>query len=165
MDHTEYYLGIDPAWKTCAVALMNDRNEVIKSIVLDPSTMEMAEVPDVVEAWLGGGFHQIIGCCMERFVYYEGVHNPDSERILMVIGQLQYWLRTKNIPCTLWRAYDWKSRLSKHLFKERDFRNPSDRFDKVFSVAAAECCTGVKFETDHEADAGCLAYLAGAMYA
>lgn len=163
MDLMGYSLGIDPAYRTCAFVLLDEDGEVIKSVVMDTASMELGELPARLEDWLGEV--DIKGACVERFVAFKDLNVSHSEQILMVIGQLQYWLYKEEIPFTMWRSYDWKSRLSKHLFKDYDFRNPSDRMDKVFSVAAAECCTGVKFETDHEADAGCLAYLAGAMYA
>ena len=98
---------------------------------------------------------------MERFVYFgQESHNPDSERILMVTGQTQFWLADNfSIVPTMFRSYDWKNRLSKHLFKQ-GFRNPSDRLDKKFSIAAAEFIFDREFETDHEADAACMAYIA-----
>jgi len=156
-----YFLGIDPAWKTLGWSLIDEDRDYIDSGVLDPSKMKSGEVPEVLSKLLPHG--DILGCCMERFVYYKGVHNPDSERILMVIGQLQHWLHINDIPVTLFKAFDWKSRLSKDLYKNKDFRNPSDRLDKEYSLAAAEAALGVEFKTDHEADAGCLAYIARKM--
>ena len=97
---------------------------------------------------------------MERFVYYKGVHNPDSEHILMVTGQLQYAMHLLNCPLNMYKAIDWKKALAKHLFVTRKFENPSDRLDKVFSLAAAKEVCGHDFERDHEADATCLSYLA-----
>ena len=165
----KWYLGCDPGWTNLAYAWMSEEGCLITGCV-EPKTLSKGVLaPDVVRGvdssygltQIESGEGVLSVAVMERFVYYDGVHNPNSEQILMVTGQMQYFLSdTHDIVPVMFKAFDWKSRLSKHIYK-KGFRNPSDRLDKVFSVAAAEFLfPDYEFETDHEADAACMAYIA-----
>lgn len=94
---------------------------------------------------------------VERYVAYGGITSKYSEHILMLIGAIVD--RTRDSEQLFFRAIDWKKELLKKEFKETGFRNPSTSLDKKFSKALATHITGVKFKTDHEADAACLAYI------
>lgn len=160
----KYFLGVDPGWTNLAYAWLREDGELLTGC-LNPKTLPKGILtPDkVAEAIEDYNLFEdtLEGAVMERFVYYDGISNPDSERILMVTGQLQYWLADhyEVVPVMI-KAYDWKNRLSKHLYKQ-GFRNPSDRLDKTFSLAAARFAfPDYEFKTDHEADAACMAYIA-----
>ena len=94
---------------------------------------------------------------IEGYVAYGGITSKHSEYILMMIGAIVD--RTRSGEQLFFRAIEWKTALAKREFKESGFRNPSDKMDKKFSKALALHLTGVKFKTDHEADAACLAYI------
>lgn len=168
----KWYLGVDPGWTNLAYAWLSDEGDLITGCVVPKELPKGRLAPMVISDahWkcleCQDGFeqtHEVAGAAMERFVYFDGVHNPNSEQILMVTGQVQYFLASEhNAVATMFRSFDWKSRLSKKLFKE-GFRNPSDRLDKQFSIAAAEWIFDREFETDHEADAACMAYIARLM--
>jgi hypothetical protein len=98
---------------------------------------------------------------IERYVAYTGVSSAASEYILMLIGALQFHFESQGATVKMVRAIDWKPLLCKYLVKEKGFSNPSKDLDKKFSVAAAECITGQRYKSDHEADAICLGFLAG----
>lgn len=154
----KHYLGCDPGWTNLAWAVLSDRGDLTTGVEC-PKDLKGIGTPLCIEAELNG--RELHGSVMERFVYYDGVHNPNSEQILMVTGQVQFYLYDYyNIVPTLFKAHDWKSRLSKHIFKQ-GFENPSTRLDKQFSLAAARFLFPEHlFETDHEADAACMAYIA-----
>lgn len=166
----KWYLGCDPGWTNLAYAWLSEDGDLITGCV-EPKTLHKGVLAPMVVSdahWkcfeCQDGFeqtHEVVGAAMERFVYYNGVHNPNSEQILMVTGQMQFWLAsTFDVVPTMFKAFDWKSRLSKHMYKQ-GFRNPSDRLDKKFSIAAAEFLfPEYDFKTDHEADAACMAYIA-----
>ncbi|CAM0018868.1 hypothetical protein VPHD148_0050 [Vibrio phage D148] len=166
----KWYLGCDPGWVNLAYAWLSEDGDLITGCVVPKELSKGVLAPMVVaNAWFDHTNndmmipHELSAAAMERFVYYDGVHNPNSEQILMVTGQMQYFLAAEHsVTPIMFKAYDWKSRLSKKLFKE-GFRNPSDRLDKVFSIAAAEWIYDREFETDHEADAACMAYIARIM--
>jgi hypothetical protein len=105
------------------------------------------------------GDTEIEGLTMERFVAFKGMQTGHSEGILMVIGAILGWAYQRGIPVTLRRSIEWKSKLSLELFKQ-GFRNKNEGLNKGFSLDAAEFITGIRFKTDHEADAACLAYMA-----
>lgn len=158
----EYYLGCDPGWTNLAYAWVGGDGKLIETGCLVPKELPCGATPEQFVMNMENDHGEIKGAAMERFVYYDGIHNPHSEHILMVTGQIQHWLHCHDTVPAMFKAYDWKSRLSKNLYK-KGFRNPSDRFDKIFSVAAAEFIFEVEFDTDHEADAACLAYIAWMM--
>lgn len=150
-----YYLGIDPAWRTFAYCVLDEDNKPVRYGQLDPKELPIGSVPSVMKDEIA---LDIEGVCIERYVTFKGVRtNP--ENILMIIGQLQYWCFRHGLEPMMLRSMDWKGALVKHL-RKKGFENPSDTLDKEFSLAAAEFITGVKFKTDHIADAACLAYLA-----
>ncbi len=156
----KHYLGTDPGWTNLAYAWLREDGHLTTGCINPKELPKGLLAPMEVEA-AGADVDLLAGACMERFVYYKGVHNPNSEQILMVTGQMQMWLAgAHNVTPVMFKAFDWKTRLSKHLYKQ-GFRNPSDRLDKEFSIAAAEFIfPEYDFKTDHEADAACLAYLA-----
>ena len=91
----------------------------------------------------------------ERFVSYGESRTKYSEHILMGLGAIID--RTREAEQFFFRAIDWKVALAKRTFIEEGFVNPGKSMDKRFSKALATHLTGVKFKTDHEADAACLA--------
>lgn len=151
-------IGIDPGWKNLAIAVVQD--SVLTTKVFNPS--KAITLKDAVDAILEIIPTHLRGTVvLERYVAYAGVTNADSEYILMLIGALVDRLQGLGFNVKLTRAIDWKPRLCKELFKLKGFRNPSEKFDKKFSIAAAESIyPEYKFKTDHEADAACLAYFA-----
>lgn len=97
---------------------------------------------------------------IERFVAYKGIHSDASEKILMLIGALNYKFDTlTGVAPTMVRAIDWKPKVCKYLVRTKGFNNPYPSFDKKFSMLAAEALSGEKIENDHIADAVCLSYL------
>lgn len=158
-----YYFGVDPGHTDLAYAIIDRDYKIIKTEVLCPKELGCGGTPykmeDAVEYMTLGD--TISGMSMERYVTYDGKSNPRSEDILMITGQIQFWSVDRfGVTPVMWRAFDWKSRLSKHMYKQ-GFRNPSDRLDKVFSLAAARFLfPDYEFKTDHEADAACMAYIA-----
>lgn len=159
----KYYLGVDPGWTNLAYAWLSEDGE-LNTGCIDPRSLDRGMLAPMVVSDSGDlnlFEDQLIGSVIERFVYYKGVHNPNSEQILMVTGQLQMWLAGEyGIVPTMFKAFDWKTRISKHIYKQ-GFRNPSDRLDKTFSLAAARFIfPDYDFKTDHEADAACMAYIA-----
>lgn len=160
--------GIDPGWKNLSVAWVKPGDkpfkvEVIKAIVLDVSTNPMDSIEKALKesnletsqsmSWKLAG--------IERYAPYANVRTAETENITMVVGMLQMCLFTKGVDCTLYRAIDWKIRLAQTLSKNTSFKNPSSKLDKKFSKAAANEIISNDFilETDHEADAICIAGL------
>lgn len=158
----KWFFGCDPGWTNLAYAFISEDDDLITGVLVPKDIKGACLTPFLVHDNIGPK-DTIVSAAMERFVYFKGVHNPDSERILMVTGQMQFWLaREFNQVPMMFRSYDWKNTLSRHLFK-KGFRNPSESLDKEFSIAAAEFIFEQEFDTDHEADAACLAYLAKVM--
>ena len=159
-----YYLGVDPGWTNLGWCLMKDDKPVIHGTLCPKSIGLGKTAHHLFDLLIKSGINPklISMVCVERFVYFKGVHNPDSENILMVIGEFNCMCSSDEykIPMKMFRSIEWKTALSKHLWLKCAFKNPSDSFDKEYSIAAAKCATGVLFKTDHEADAGCLSYLA-----
>ena len=154
MSQTEtFYWGNDPAYKTSGVAVLNDDLEVVFSTVLDFSKEGFSKTLDTLP------FEQFPpkSIVFERYVAYQGTQSKYSEHILMGLGC--FMDRTRFCRQLFFRAIDWKTLLAKHEFMHNGFVNPSKTLDKKFSKAMAEHLTGIKFKTDHEADAACLAYL------
>lgn len=155
------FLGVDPGWTNLGWCLI-DESKVVASGTMRPKDnghgLTALTLMDHIRS-LGEDPANIRGLCLERFVYYEGKHNPDSENILMVTGEFTAVASAMKVPFRLFRAIDWKTAIIKHLWIKSAFKNPSQSFDKKFSMAAAKCSLGMTFKVDHEADAGCLAYL------
>lgn len=160
-----YYIGVDPGWKNFAWAALGRDGSLVTGVTCPKESKEPSAVNELSFYLRNRAVPaSVIGAVMERFVYYNGVHNPNSEQILMVTGQVQQYLYSEyGIVPKMVKAYDWKNRLCKVLYR-KGFRNPSDSFDKVFSLAAARFIfPDYEFKTDHEADAACMAYIASIM--
>lgn len=156
------YLGIDPGSRNLGYAVLdiNANSVTINKLgQIDPKEEGFSETISILMMSLPTDIHQV---CIERYVAYKGIHNAASEEILMLIGAMRQALLTDcAIPesrLILTRAIDWKPKLCKHLVKTKDFSNPSTSFDKKYSIAAAECIINDKIESNHIADAICLAY-------
>lgn len=145
------YLGVDPGWKKLGWAKLGD---TIESGTLDPSSLPPGSVgAEIFGEDIPGGL------CMERYVYYGKGQNPDSERILLVTGQVQAAAFDAGTPFWMFKAIEWKKAVVKFLRTKGEV-NPYDSLDKRFSLWAAETLLDHSFQTDHEADAACLAWLA-----
>lgn len=105
-------------------------------------------------------FKDIQTCYIERYVAYAGKLNANTEPTLLLIGSLTFPLNDRGITILEGRAIDWKPKVCKLLFSRHGFRNPSDKFDKEYSLAAAAEISGIVHKKDHTADACCMAYLA-----
>ena len=146
---------MDPGWASFGLAKVNEEGTLISAEGFVPRDFGLTKfVNDKFS-----GITNIETVVLERFVAYEGVHSNVNEPLLMLIGALQYRFENEGVKVGLVRAIDWKPRLCKWLVRNKGFSNPAPSFDKKFSLAAAEALSGVKFKTDHEADAVCLAYL------
>jgi len=162
------YIGIDPGTVNLGLALVEDSGLIIHTQVLNmKDSNNMLQFIDMlidlcrdhIPVDSSNRREHINRVVIERFVPYAGTFSSDSERIVMLIGGLQYaFHETHGSEVLLLRAIEWKPKLCKDLYKKKKFNNPSTKFDKKFSHAAATCITGQKFKTDHEADAVCLAY-------
>lgn len=165
MDPDSLFIGIDPGWKNLGWGIVDINGKSVASGTLNPSEFGVGETPLALLEEIEEYQNYIKGASMERYVTYQGKHNPDSEHILMVTGSLQYMIRSNlQCPLAMYKAIDWKTPLAKHIFLTTGQENPSDRLDKVFSMFAAEVLTGKKFKVDHEADGSCLAWLASASW-
>lgn len=154
-------IGIDPGWKNLGLAVVDDNGD-LRTKVMAP--FKYATLSDVVEDIISfvalptsGSYDAHL--TIERYVAYAGVHNADSEYILMTMGAIVAEFQRREIQVAQVRAIEWKPFLCKRLFKEIGFRNPSKTFDKVYSLAAANALASQFKGTDHEADAICLAYV------
>lgn len=163
-------LGIDPGWKNMGIALLEHNKEnkvdVIATTVLAPASYESIwDIRFHLRDWFdASGVHPAdIDCVgIERFVSYNNVDSAESEHILLTIGATAGYLASacRNPEIALYRAFEWKVNLNKHLVKNKGFSNPSTSFDKKFSIAAAKACLDYdyEFKTDHEGDACAIAY-------
>lgn len=157
----DLFLGVDPGWKNLGWCVSDIDGDPLLYGTMNPSEYELGKVPQVILSSLGSKAKDLKGIAMERYVFYDGRYNADSEHILMVTGQLQHMAASQDMFIKMFRAIDWKTALAKVLYKGQGWENPSDSFDKVYSIAAAKAATGMEFKVDHVADAACLAYLAG----
>ena len=155
------FLGVDPGWTNLGWCLLDESGVVVSGTMCPKDNGHGMTAISLLEhiKSLGLNIEDIRGICLERFVYYDGKHNPDSENILMVTGEFMAIASSLGIPFKLFRAIDWKTALAKHLWLKMAFKNPSQALDKKFSMAAAKCALDNTFKVDHEADGGCLAYL------
>jgi len=170
MQTHKHYLGIDPGWKNLGLALIRvplegkePKPSLVFSKVYAPADFKsitefVCEIDkDIVEYNVS-----FDGITIERYVAYKNVQSAETENITMVIGALSYYFASQwEKEPNLVRAIEWKSALVKALFRTKNFDNPSSSLDKKFSIAAADCCMNkeLKLNTDHEADAVCLATL------
>lgn len=153
------YLGIDPGPVNLGIACLNEEGAYVSSEFFCPRSHQPKEAIDKLVSYQDTS--KIVSVGIERFVPYNGVMTGIGEDILMLIGGLVYAFSQKGIPVTLARAIEWKPKVCKHLYKTKGFKNPSSKFDKKYSIAAAKAIIGNQelSITDHEADAICLAFL------
>jgi Holliday junction resolvasome RuvABC endonuclease subunit len=163
-----FSLGFDPGWKNLGGALVKQvegKLSLVSSQALNPSSYKPGEM---ISGMVGEFWTQsptlLDYVSIERYVSYKNVLTPESEHILMLIGGLRefcYDFVADSGRVQLFRAIDWKTELVKTLVKLKQFDNPSQSLDKKFSIAAAKACLDepTEIQTDHEADAICLACL------
>jgi len=155
-----YKVGIDPGWSNLGLVVLDENNKKVFSTNMTPSKYKttyqaVKAVEDALEPYWGS----VDSAAIEKYVVYgRGVPSKAAIDTTMMVGALQYMFYGKGVNPQLYRAIDWKQKVCKELYKTKDFRNPSSSFDKKFSFAAAECICEDSFETDHEADAACLAF-------
>lgn len=163
-----YLLGIDPGWKNLGYAILKEEDgefTLLKSGVENPSVKD-AEFPQYFyskvfqDIYIEDDLHRdeiavLDQVSLERYVPYNNTFSAEAENITMLIGGLREVFK----PANLYRAIDWKTALVKMLVKHTGFDNPSTSLDKKFSIAAAKHILNNKgdFNSDHEADAVCLA--------
>ena len=150
------YLGIDPGWSSFGYAQVDGNGELLS--IYDTGKPKDHGITTFISTVLGKP-EGVVSLTMERFVPYDGMYTTATETVTMMIGALQYHYELLGIKVHLFRAIEWKPALCKWLVKNKGFKNPSIRFDKEFSIAAAECLCGKSIKSDHRADAICLAYL------
>lgn len=160
-----FYLGIDPGVVNTGWAIRTSNSKASAGGVFNPSKCTSVvhaadELYELVQS--SRPFDAPISVlAIERFVAYKGVMTADSEKVLILIGSLLHKFHSCGTRFITARAIDWKPVVAKDLYKTKDFRNPSEKLDKKFSVAAAGAILGREFKTtDHEADAVCLSYYA-----
>ena len=155
-----YKVGIDPGWSNLGLVVLDKDNKKVFSINMTPSEHKtIAGATQAVEEQLGPYWKGITSAAIEKYVVYgKGVPSKAGIDTTMMVGALQYMFHLQNIEPQIYRAIDWKTSVCKDLFKKTGFKNPSEKFDKKFSLAVAEHICGEKFATDHEADAAGLAY-------
>jgi Holliday junction resolvasome RuvABC endonuclease subunit len=152
------HIGIDPGTVNMGIAITDDDGKLLYSDVLN--SRELGSLYSTVHVVIGlAAEYNTKTLGIERFVAYKGMHSKASEEILMLIGALQFVFESAHHSIKLVRAIEWKPTLCKYLVRTKGFDNPSTSFDKKYSRAAAECITGQKLKTDHEADAVCLSYI------
>jgi|SRR5579859_6113979 len=172
----DYGIGIDPGWKNLGFAIVRQEVgkkdiELVHSCVLNPAELggiiaALTKVCKIIEEHIPypSILPNKIHSGLERYVAYANVNTAEAENILMMIGALVVGLNYYNkgtSTTNMVRAIDWKTKLVKALFKWKRFSNPSDKLDKKFSVAAAKAIISneKEFDTNHEADAICIAAL------
>ena len=158
-------IGIDPGWASFGIAINKDDLLLAHASFIPKESGNITEFVKKLEQWVyqktsGETFseHHELNIYIERFVTYGGTQT-DPEDILMLIGALDYFFTTNYSKPTLIRALDWKVRICHHLVKSKGLSNPGTKFDKKYSLWAAENLSGKKFKSDHEADAVCLSYM------
>lgn len=160
-----FYLGIDPGVVNTGWALRTGDSKASAGGVFNPSKSVSIihaadDLYDLVKSSRPSDL-PIGVLAIERFVAYKGILTADSEKVLMLIGSLLHKFHSHGTRFVTCRAIDWKPAVCKELYKTKDFRNPSEKLDKKFSVAAAAAVLDRPFKTtDHEADAVCLSFYA-----
>lgn len=157
-------IGIDPGWSSFGIAITKDDALLAYTSFVPKKYGTTTEFVKALNMWIGGELYKVfpedpdLQIYIERFVTYGGTQT-DPENILMLIGALDYFFTEKYSKPTLIRALDWKVRICHHLVKSKGLSNPGTKFDKKYSLWAAENLSGKKFKSDHEADAVCLSYM------
>lgn len=173
-------IGIDPGWASFGVAIEHDGKTIFKDSYIPRDHEEdictfikflvtrLLHASDVLADDLlktgitpGAALEimKLTDVYIERFVAYKGIHSDMSEKILMLIGALNYEFTRYGAKVHMVRAIDWKPKVCKYLVRTQGFNNPNPSFDKKFSIAAANALSGGSSKVDHEADAICLSYL------
>ena len=158
-------LGIDPGWASFGIAAQED-GKVIQVDSFAPRTFgSIYNFVGEISVWMTNILRNPDSIWsienpiyIERFVTYQGMQT-DPEKILMIIGALDFYLSNTYTHPTLVKAIDWKVKLCHHIVQTTGESNPSKSLDKKFSIWAAEKMSGLKLKSDHEADAVCLSYL------
>ena len=160
---SNYKVGIDPGWSNLGLAVLDKDDKVVLHINMKPSSHgNIAGATQAVKDKLAPFIGKIDSVAVEKYVVYgRGVPSKAAIDTTMMVGALCYMFHTIGLEAQLYKAIDWKKAVCKDLFKNKGFKNPSSSFDKKYSMAAATCICGIKFPTDHEADAACLAFLSG----
>ncbi len=156
-----YKVGIDPGQSNLGLVVLDKNNKLVFTTNMTPSEHgNIAQRTEAVDKELEPFWDKVTSASIEKYVLY-GRGTPSKAAIdtMMIVGALQYMFLLHGVDAELYKAIDWKRKVCQSLFKEVGFKNPSTKFDKKFSFAAAECICEVKFDTDHEADAAGLAYL------
>jgi hypothetical protein len=162
---TEYSIAVDVGWKNLGIALLSSSSkgiEVVHSATLNPSTIDPVKRCQQILMEVGSKVTPklITHATFERYASYSGVHTAESENILMLLGGLVETTRQLfyGAEIEMIRAIEWKMELAKTLFKLKGFQNPSNKLDKVFSIAAAHAVLDIdkELKDDHQADAVCL---------
>jgi Holliday junction resolvasome RuvABC endonuclease subunit len=169
-------IGIDPGWVNLGFAVVTKdegfKVKVLSSKTLNPSKSKSLEeftgnIPHLVLACLPNPVHdfKVSHLVVERYVPYANVFTAETENISTLIGMLRMQMYLTGVACQdkiatqLFRAIEWKVQLVQLLSKYAQFQNPSSSLDKGFSLAAAKFISvnPEVIQTDHEADAICLA--------
>lgn len=163
-------IGVDPGWTNLGFAAVRKTGDKITRIrsetfrpadagkfgFIETSNSLLALIKELRDP------DEPLVVSIERYVAYQGVLTKDAESIIMMAGAFGAAASSLNpVALNYLRAIDWKSRLVRILAKESGFRNPSEKLDKKFSLAASAHSLSLEKETvnDHEADATCLACL------
>ena len=163
--------GIDPGWVNLGLAVLRRPSDqtpddprtwtflVDHTSVLKPKSRERDLERFCSELFLCSDAQEGASLSLERYVAYQGVTTHESENILLLIGALrQAWYTQVKSQAHLFRAIDWKTGLVQLLNKHCGFDNQYPDLKKGFSIQAAKfICPTHEFDTDHEADAICLA--------
>ena len=158
----DFSIGIDPGWSSCGLSLVSGKELVWSGSFVPKDSKSILGAIQTMEYKLNlcekdANFD--IEVYLERFVAYQGIHSSASEEILMFIGALVYYFQERGDTVNLVRAIEWKPKIAKHIFRTKGISNPSDSFDKKFSIWAAKQLSSKDIRSDHEADAICLSYL------
>lgn len=156
----KYKLGIDPGVHNLGLAILDENNSLVMHRNYVPSSYP--SFPDFIKSLeedTSKYLKSIESAAIEKYVVYgRGTPSKSAIDTTMLVGALQYMFHTHGIKAELYKAIDWKKKACKALFKSEGFRNPSDKFDKKFSMACSLCICKEEVETDHEADAVGIAY-------
>lgn len=148
------HLGIDPGLKNIGIVVTDDDGKLVFSQALGLEQCQNGVTGFVQGILRVCSKYEVQTCAIERFVTFKGIQSKVSEEILMLIGALRYAIENYgHLKVSMYRSIDWKPALCKYLVKELRFDNPSQKFDKQFSKAAASAITKEKITNDHIADA------------
>lgn len=156
----KYKIGIDPGVANLGLAVLDENNDlVLVERVVPKIFSSIPEAVDHIQGLIKPYIENVESAAIEKYVVYgKGVPSTSMIDTITLIGALQYMFHINGIETPLYRAIDWKTSVCKHLFKEEGFRNPSDKLDKKFSMAASLHICKKEVGTDHEADAVCVAF-------